>query len=377
MLLTVAGLLATGALAARAQTAPTVPTVPDPTSTTTTSSTTTTAPEAPPDEPDEGDGDGDADGDGGGEDGGNRDDDQAPPGDGSGAPGAGEPGSPGEAPHDAGDAPEDPAVDRHVPPDVQAVIDSVPRTRANNTSRLLERLQPLRDLGLTEQDAAVLGMGRFPVAGYASFVDDWWFPRFVPELHLHEGTDIFAEAGTPVRAAFEGIIRHVEGPIGGLAVYIDLPGGGYVYMSHLDSFASGILTGETVPVGKVVGFVGDSGNAKGGKPHVHFELHLPPEPVAAGSPVPPVNPKPHLDAWLEEAIADVPRVVAAYQASRPRALLTTGLTRRLGDGSGTFAAPSHPPRSQLLWASSANPAGGALAIAEARAAALARRVDWR
>ena len=260
-----------------------------------------------------------------------------------------------------------------MPPEFQALIDSVQRTRANNTRRLLDALQPLRDLGLSERDAAVMGMGRFPVAGYATFVDDWWFPRFVPELHLHEGTDIFAERGTPVRAPFEGIMRQVEGPIGGLAVYLDLPDGGYIYMSHLESFAPDLVQGQPVQVGQVVGFVGDSGNAKGGKPHVHFEVHFPAEPVAAGTAVLPSNPKPYLDAWLEEAVADAPRVIAAYQASRPRALLAAGLTRRLADGSGAFAAPSRPPRSQLLWASSANPSGGALALAEARAAALLRR----
>jgi hypothetical protein len=260
---------------------------------------------------------------------------------------------------------------------MQALIDGVPRTRANSTALLWDALQPLRDLGLSGEAAAVMGMGRFPVAGHATFIDDWWFPRWVPELHLHEGTDIFAAAGTPVRAPFEGTMRQVEGPIGGLAVYIDLAGGGYVYMSHLAAFAPELVTGQPVHTGQVVGFVGDSGNAKGGKPHLHFELHVPPQPVAAGTPVPPVNPKPHLDAWLDEAVAAVPRVVAVYQASRPRALLATGLTRRLADGSGSFGAPSGPPRSQLLWASSANPAGGALVLAEARAAAVARRVDGR
>lgn len=359
------GALITGSLTARAQ-VPTVPTLPEESTTTTTttapsSTTTTTAPAVVPP------------GDGGG--GGGGGDDQ---GGGDGGQGGQPPPEPAPAPaepsYDAGDGVGEPAG-REVPPELQALIDGVARSRANNTARLLDALAPLRDLGLSEEAAAVMGMGRFPVAGYASFVDDWWFPRWVPELHLHEGTDIFAEAGTPVRASFDGIMRQVEGPIGGLAVYIDLPDGGYVYMSHLSAFAPDLVSGQPVRTGQVVGYVGDSGNAKGGKPHLHFELHIPPEPVAAGTPVPPVNPKPHLDAWIEDAVAAAPGVIAAYQASRPRALLTTGLTRRLADGSGTFAAPSGPPRAQLLWASSANPSGGALALAEARAAALSRRLD--
>ncbi len=358
VLLTAAGTLAISSFAARAQ-VPTVPSLPENTTTTTTASstTTTTSQSDDPQEPDEPSGSGEPGPDGPGS------------GDGAGHP-------PDQAPtHDAGDAPPEPGADRQVPPELQALIDSVERSGPNSTVRLLEALQPLRDLGLSEQEAALMGMGRFPVAGHATFIDDWWFPRFVPEVHLHEGTDIFAEFGTPVRTPFDGTMRQVEGPIGGLAVYIDLPDGGYVYMSHLQEFAPELVSGQPVQAGEVVGSVGDSGNAKGGKPHLHFELHFPPEPVPFGTPVAPVNPKPHLDAWLEEAIAEVPRVVAAYQASRPRALLAAGLTSRLAAGSGAFAAPSHPPRTQLLWASSANPSGGALVLAEARAASLARRLN--
>ena len=43
-----------------------------------------------------------------------------------------------------------------------------------------------------------MGMGQFPVAGQADWEDDWHDPRFGPPFHLHQGTDIFAERGTPV-----------------------------------------------------------------------------------------------------------------------------------------------------------------------------------
>ena len=36
---------------------------------------------------------------------------------------------------------------------------------------------------------AIVGFGRFPIAGYASYVHDWWFPRFGPGWRLHQGTD--------------------------------------------------------------------------------------------------------------------------------------------------------------------------------------------
>jgi hypothetical protein len=71
-------------------------------------------------------------------------------------------------------------------------------------------------------------------------------------------------------------------------------------------------------------------------------------------------------------------VVASFEERVPRALLTTALTRGIDGfgGSSAFAAPTGPPRSQLLWVGAANPAGGALRIAEEAAADAARSIDW-
>lgn len=267
-----------------------------------------------------------------------------------------------------GDGGPDVGVSRVVPPGYQKQIDSVRRSRPNDSSALLAALQPLEDLGLTAQQAALVGMGRFPVAGSASFVDDWWYPRFVPYFHLHQGTDIFAATGTPVRAPVDGVLRQSNGAIGGLATYVTQADGTYFYSAHLSAFVAGQRDGQAVKTGDVIGFVGDTGDAKGGSPHVHFEIH----PRGGGA----VNPKPFLDRFLSEAMANVPRLIAAHEGNRPRALVTTGLTRRLSEGGGVFASPSSPPRSQLLWASSANPQGGVTRLAEVEAAEAARGIDW-
>ncbi len=95
------------------------------------------------------------------------------------------------------------------------------------------------------------------------------------------------------------------GGLGGLAVYVIEPDRTYWYLAHLGGLPQGIVDGSEVTVGQVVGFVGDSGNARGGAPHVHLEFH------PGGGPA--VDPKFVLDQLLDEAMAGVPQVLAAAQ----------------------------------------------------------------
>src|SRR5689334_8043171 len=101
-----------------------------------------------------------------------------------------------------------------IPPGYAKIIAPVKRSNANNTKALLEALQPLVDHGMTPTQAAIDGFGRFPVAGNANFTDDWLNPRFTPIFHLHEGTDIFAPMGSPVRSPVDGVLRHASGGAG-------------------------------------------------------------------------------------------------------------------------------------------------------------------
>ena len=294
-----------------------------------------------------------------------------------------------------GDGVVPPGTPQVVPPGFQAQINSVKRSRANNTTKLLAAVQPLIDAGLTEEEAIAVGFGRFPVAGQANYSHDWWYPRFTPAFHLHEGTDIFAAAGTPVRSPADGVLRQANGPVGGLAAYVTADDGTYYYLAHLAGYPPDQKTGDRVKVGDIVGFNGDSGNAQGGAPHVHFEIHPAPTktvttgrgknrvtkvvttPVRPGTVLAPTDPKPYLDQWITEAIANVPAILAELEANRPRVIVATGLTRQFADGrGGVFAAPTTPSRDQLLWASSASPSGGALQLAQAEAAAAAQSLDW-
>jgi murein DD-endopeptidase MepM/ murein hydrolase activator NlpD len=302
------------------------------------------------------------------------------------------PTAPGEG---GGDGVVPPGTSQVVPPEFQAMINSVKRSKANGTAKLLTALQPLIDEGLSQDEAIALGFGQFPVAGLVNFTDDWWYPRFVPTFHLHEGTDIFGAAGTPVRAPDDGVLKQTDGAVGGMASYVYAADGTYYYMAHLSAWVPGQVNGQHVKRGEVVGYLGDSGDAKGGSPHVHFEVHPAPTktlttgrgkakvtkvvPVAVrpGTALPATDPKPYLDQWLADALANVPNLLAGLEANRPRVIVATGLTRRFADGrGGVFAAPTTPSRDQLLWASSASPSGGALQLAQAEAAVTAQSLDW-
>jgi murein DD-endopeptidase MepM/ murein hydrolase activator NlpD len=258
-----------------------------------------------------------------------------------------------------------------IPPEYQAMINSVHRTGPSNDKALLDALQPLEAMGLPPVEVEVVGMGRFPVAGYAWYRDDWLEPRVGPPFHLHQGNDVFADCGLPVRSPLNGVLRLASDGLGGSTVYVTQADATYVYMAHLSAYVAGQLTGQTVRTGQVVGFVGNSGDAQGGACHVHFELH----PLGAAA----VDPKPSLDQWMADALAGAPRLVALYggaQRSRPQAPIATGMTPRFVDPAAGPAPPAGPPRAELLWASAASPAGGPLQLAQAEVAEVARTPGW-
>ena len=116
----------------------------------------------------------------------------------------------------------------------------------------------------------------FPVGEPYSFIDSWGYPRMVGTQyeHGHKGTDIMAPFGTPLYAAERGIIADMGTDVlGGTKLWLQGQSGTYYYYAHLQSFAEGVTNGTLVEAGDVVGFVGDTGNAKGGAPHLHFQVH--------------------------------------------------------------------------------------------------------
>jgi len=107
--------------------------------------------------------------------------------------------------------------------------------------------------------------------GAIHFINDWGFPR--SGGRSHRGTDVFAPMGQPVYAVVSGSVRTYTNSLGGNSVWLTADNRTGYYYAHLSSWAPGLTTGDYVSKGSVIGYNGNSGNAYGGAPHVHFQIH--------------------------------------------------------------------------------------------------------
>lgn len=109
-----------------------------------------------------------------------------------------------------------------------------------------------------------------PVDGPVSFTDTYGHPRSGGRTHL--GVDMFAAMGTPVAAITDGTItRRSSSTLGGLYIYFTGTDGTEYFYTHLSGYTD-IPVGRQIDGGTHVGYVGNSGNARGTPPHVHFEV---------------------------------------------------------------------------------------------------------
>jgi Peptidase family M23 len=142
----------------------------------------------------------------------------------------------------------------------------------------------------------------FPVIGPAEYGNDYGDPR--PQ-GAHEGIDIVSVRRALAVAAEAGKVEfdQTANGAGGCMLYLHgRSGTKYLYI-HLNNdltakndnggrcvpgtaFPKGLKTGAKVAAGEPVGYVGNSGDAEGAEPHLHFELH----PGGGG----PTNPYPYL-----------------------------------------------------------------------------------
>jgi len=74
-------------------------------------------------------------------------------------------------------------------------------------------------------------------------------------------------------AVTDGYVERIrEGGSGGKQLYLRDAKGRLFYYAHLNSWS--VEEFAAVKAGKVLGTVGDTGNAKGTTPHLHFEVML-------------------------------------------------------------------------------------------------------
>jgi peptidoglycan LD-endopeptidase LytH len=94
------------------------------------------------------------------------------------------------------------------------------------------------------------------------------------EERVHRAIDILAPRGTPVLSADSGtILRVSSNTLGGLTIYAcDAAHRLVYYYAHLDRYEIGVHKGMPITKGAVIGYVGTTGNAQGGPPHLHFQV---------------------------------------------------------------------------------------------------------
>ncbi len=126
----------------------------------------------------------------------------------------------------------------------------------------------------------------FPVLGATRFSDDFGNPR---TGHTHEGNDIFGIKGQPLIASVDGFIRSAPYPEPSWGYSVSIIGeDGYTYNYYhvnndvpgtdnglgggMFAYAPDVESRNPVVAGQLIGWMGDSGNAEGTSPHLHFEI---------------------------------------------------------------------------------------------------------
>ena len=109
-----------------------------------------------------------------------------------------------------------------------------------------------------------------PVAAPTSFTNSWGAPR--SGGRSHEGTDMFAVYRAPLVAVGDGVVRLSTSSLGGTVVNLYADHGVKYFYAHLDGYAAGLVDGQRVARGQVIGYNGDTGNAAPGAYHLHFGM---------------------------------------------------------------------------------------------------------
>jgi peptidoglycan LD-endopeptidase LytH len=125
-------------------------------------------------------------------------------------------------------------------------------------------------------------------------VDSWGNAR--SGGRRHQGIDIFASKDTPVLSTTSGLVMRVgTNALGGQVVWVLGPGLERHYYAHLSRYGE-FRPGDRVEAGAIIGYAGNTGNARGGPVHLHYGIYR------SGTAQ---NPYPRLAAGAQEAASRV------------------------------------------------------------------------
>lgn len=139
-----------------------------------------------------------------------------------------------------------------------------------NTARVFKKFN---EINLTNRD--------FPVdINYNySYRNTWGDRRGYGGLRIHEGTDIFADYGTPIKSTTYGVVEMMGwNRFGGWRIGIRDIYNIYHYYAHMSGFNEDIKVGTIVQPGDILGSVGSSGYGPPGTsgkfpPHLHYGMY--------------------------------------------------------------------------------------------------------
>lgn len=111
----------------------------------------------------------------------------------------------------------------------------------------------------------------WPVRGWITSEFGYRYNPFTSSKQFHEGIDIAADIGTPVRATADGIVASISSdPELGNNIIINHGFGTITRYAHLSKIS--VKLGQRVRKGEIIGKVGSSGLTTG--PHLHYEVRL-------------------------------------------------------------------------------------------------------
>jgi hypothetical protein len=202
-----------------------------------------------------------------------------------------------------------------------------------------------------------LGKGdfTFPVVGPVGYADTYGARRNDVSGKWHHGDDIFAPLGAPVVAVASGTINRVGWErVGGWRLWVRDSAADEFYYAHLSGYTRSVFHSKRVRAGQVIGFVGNTGDAFGGAPHLHFEVH--PHQLLRLGYDGAVDPTMYLDAWKHLERVQAPLAVHPRLPEQPQLryeaehvfrqlLVVQQVSEARANASARFAPPASTDRS--------------------------------